>query len=91
MIGEGGQRHAPVALPPGRETRYPLYRRFSLPKYRKKIKNRILLQAVPRDEAQNQRIFAVCFFAQAGKDRLCLNHRLHQAVLTVRSTSYYHT
>ena len=23
----GGQRHAPAALPPGKETRYPLYRR----------------------------------------------------------------
>jgi len=87
----GDQRHAPVALPPGKETRYPVYRRLYLRKYRRKIKNRILLQAVPRDEAQNQRIFAVCFVSQAANDHLCLNHRLYQAVLTVRSTSYYHT
>jgi len=27
-MGVGGQRHAPAALPPGKETRYPLYGRL---------------------------------------------------------------
>jgi hypothetical protein len=30
-MGVGGQRHAPAALPPGKETRYPLYRRLDGP------------------------------------------------------------
>jgi hypothetical protein len=30
----GGQRHAPAALPPGKETRYPLYRRLGGPQGR---------------------------------------------------------
>jgi hypothetical protein len=33
LDGVGGQRHAPVALPPGR-TRYPLYRRMGGPQAR---------------------------------------------------------
>ena len=32
-MGVGGQRHAPVALPPGK-TRYPLYRWLSEPQDR---------------------------------------------------------
>jgi len=32
-MGVGGQRHAPVALPPGK-TRYPLYRRLGGPQSR---------------------------------------------------------
>jgi hypothetical protein len=27
-MGEGGQRHTPAALPPGKQTRYPFYRRL---------------------------------------------------------------
>jgi hypothetical protein len=30
----GGQRHVPAALPPGKETRYPLYRRLGRPQGR---------------------------------------------------------
>jgi hypothetical protein len=30
----GGQLHAPAALPPGKETRYPLYRRLGRPQGR---------------------------------------------------------
>jgi hypothetical protein len=30
----GGQLHAPAALPPGKETRYPLYRRLCGPQGR---------------------------------------------------------
>ena len=33
-MGLGGQRHAPAALPPGKETRYPLYRRLRRPQGR---------------------------------------------------------
>jgi len=33
LHGVGGQRHAPVALPPGK-TRYPLYRRLGGPQRR---------------------------------------------------------
>ena len=33
-MGVSGQRHAPAALTPGKETRYPLYRRFGEPQGR---------------------------------------------------------
>jgi len=33
-MGMGGQPHAPAALPPGNETRYPLYRRLGGPQGR---------------------------------------------------------
>jgi len=33
-MGVSGQRHAPAALPPGKEIRYPLYRRLGGPQVR---------------------------------------------------------
>jgi hypothetical protein len=33
-MGVGGQRHTPAALPPGQETRYPLYRSMVRPQGR---------------------------------------------------------
>ena len=33
-MGVGGQRHAPAALPPRKETRFPLYRRLGRPQGR---------------------------------------------------------
>jgi len=32
--GMSGQSHAPAALPPGKETQYPLYRRLCEPQFR---------------------------------------------------------
>jgi hypothetical protein len=43
--GAGGQRHAPVALPPGTK-RYPLYRRLSWPQGRSGWRRNILLPPV---------------------------------------------
>jgi hypothetical protein len=40
-MGVGGQRHAPVALPPGM-TRYPLYRRLGRPQGRSGLVLKIL-------------------------------------------------
>jgi hypothetical protein len=37
----GGQRHAPAALPPGKETRYPLYRRLGGPQGRSVLERKI--------------------------------------------------
>jgi hypothetical protein len=34
LDGVSGQRHAPAALPPGKETRYQLYRRLGGPQVR---------------------------------------------------------
>jgi hypothetical protein len=33
-MGVGGKRHSPAALPPGKETRYPLYRKLGGPQGR---------------------------------------------------------
>jgi len=39
-MGEGGQRHAPAALPPGK-TRYPLYSRLGGPQSRSGLVRKI--------------------------------------------------
>jgi len=42
-LGAGVQRHALAALPPGKETRYPFYRRLGGPQIEEEVKERIAL------------------------------------------------